>query len=98
MPVSLKIRHITPSSETASKPQPNETVEAKPGLKLQKSQERWNETNVYFHSIFSLPAQINNLDDFIQDVQQKYMIKPTLPIHTCMIQLTFRTLNSKINT
>src|SRR6218665_3699187 len=63
--------HITPSSETTSKSQPNETVEAKPGLKLPKSQERWNEANKYFHSIFSLSAQINNLDDFVQDVQQK---------------------------
>src|SRR6218665_53639 len=62
---------ITPSSETTSKAQPNETAEAKPGLKLPKSQERWNEANMYFHSIFSLSAQINNLDDFVQDVQQK---------------------------
>src|SRR6218665_188083 len=26
---------------------------------------------MYFHSIFSLSSQINNLDDFVQDVQQK---------------------------
>ena len=43
----------------------------KPGLILPKTPERWKEANAYFHAHLNIPQNIDDIDAFVEETQQK---------------------------
>ena len=53
------------------KPNSEVIVTYKPGLKLPKSRDRWDEANAYFCTVFNMSTPINDLDEYVLSAQSK---------------------------